>query len=408
MNDNYKELSKMFYIVDDIDKEVKKRIDNPCTYETNLSIQPILKGKRDTKKSYNIFYLPIKDILLLQEKIFLNSDKIKELSLKLPMIAKESCTREIMTNEIIKSNNIEGVHTTKKDVYHSLTSKKTTRLTGIINKYKQIINNNIDKITTPEEITKLYTDIFKDDILKNDENKIDGILFRKKPIHISDGFKYIHSGEPNEETITKHITDLIEFMNKKDINSLVKACITHYYLEYVHPFYDGNGRFGRLLFSMYLAKKLDVFTGLSLSYAIFQEKEKYYKLFSKVSELKNYGEITFFIVGMLDTISKGQENIIELLNNKILKLNYARNYIKTLSLNNIESSILYIYIQDFIFSDMENLKDLELLEILKDKKIKSRLTLNKYLKNLVDKNILLKVSNNPSYHILTDNIKEKI
>lgn len=408
MDNTYHELLKMHYLNFNIEEELKKRLENPCVYKTNLEIQPVFKGSRLADKKYNLFYLPIQKILLLQEKIFLNSKKIFSLSVELPEIAKNSCTREIMINEIIKSNSIEGVHTTKKDIYHSMTSKKITRLTGIINKYRQIINNNIEKITEPKEISKLYNDIFKDDILKDEENKIDGVLFRKESIHISDGFKNIHSGDPNEEIITKHINDLIDFMNRKDVNTLIKACITHYYFEYIHPFYDGNGRCGRLIFSMYLARKLDIFTGLSLSYAIFEEKEKYYKLFSKVSEPRNCGEITFFILGMLEIIEKGQNKIIELLNHKLLKLNYAKKYITELKLDEIESVILFIYVQDFIFSDMENLNDKDLLEVLKNKKIKSRLTLNKHLKNMVDKNILIKVSNNPTRHILTDNIKEMI
>ncbi|MGL4970442.1 MAG: Fic family protein, partial [Cetobacterium sp.] len=39
--------------------------------------------------------------------------------------------------------------------------------------------------------------------------------------------------------IISHITDLVKFMNKSDIQSLVKTSIAHYYLEYIHPFYDG-------------------------------------------------------------------------------------------------------------------------------------------------------------------------
>lgn len=344
-------------------------------------------------------------ISILQERIYINSKKIDELASELPMIARFSCEREIMINEIIKTNGIEGVRTTKKDIYESLNPKKTTRFSGIVNKYMEIIDNNIETINTPEEIRKLYDSIFEEDILKNPDNKLDGVLFRKDGIHISNGLKNIHTGDTSEKMIISHLEALIKFMNKKDIPALIKACILHYYFEYIHPFYDGNGRFGRLLFSMYLARKTDIFTGLSLSYAIFGDKEGYSKLFSETSNMRNYGEATFFIKGMLNFIMKGQESIIEMLKNKILKLEYAFDFIKNLKLSDIEKNILSIYIQHYIFAEDSLLTDKELLENLD---IKSTVTLKKYLKFLVEHDFIKQNSKKPSYHAISDKIKNML
>lgn len=90
-----------------------------------------------------------------------------------------------------------------------------TRFSGIINKYIQIISGDIEKIDSVEQIRKMYDDIFAEDILKNPENKLDGKLFRKESIHISDGLKKIHTGDSSEELILKHLEDLVKFMNKK-------------------------------------------------------------------------------------------------------------------------------------------------------------------------------------------------
>lgn len=97
-------------------------------------------------------------------------------------------------------------------------------------------------------------------------------------------------------------------------------------------------------FLWYLARKLVVFISVPLSYGIFEEKIKYSKLFNQVSNPKNFGEITFFIKGMFEIIIKGQENIIEMLKNKVAKLKYAIVYIKELDLNNMETKILFLYI----------------------------------------------------------------
>ena len=296
---NYLELSKLYYQKANIEEELNKRLENPCAYKTSLYISPILRGER-VSEEVELFFLPIKNVLMLQDEIIQNSRDILNLSNELPEVALNYCIREIMVNEIIKSNGIEGVHTTKKDVYDSMNSNKKYRFSGIIKKYKQITENKIEKINSAEEIRKIYDEVFSEEIVINPENKLDGKLFRKGIVHITTGMKNVHLGDTTEELILEHIKKLIEFMNRKDINFLLKACITHYYFEYIHPFYDGNGRFGRLIFSMYLARKLDMFTGLSLSYSIFSEKEKYSKLFLNTSKPKNFGEITFFLIGIME------------------------------------------------------------------------------------------------------------
>ena len=400
---NYLELSKLYYQKANIEEELNKRLENPCVYKTSLYISPILRGER-VSKEVELFFLPIKNVLMLQDEIIQNSRDILNLSNELPEVALNYCVREIMVNEIIKSNGIEGVHTTKKDVYDSMNSNKKYRFSRIIKKYKQITENKIEKINSAEEIRKIYDEVFSEEIMINPENQLDGKLFRKGLVYVTDSsMKNVHLGDSNEELILKHIQNLIIFMNKKDINFLLKACITHYYFEYIHPFYDGNGRFGRLIFSMYLARKLDVFTGLSLSYAIFSEKEKYSKLFLNTSNSKNFGEITFFLIGMLELIKKGQESIMKMLEDKIEKLNFSRNYLNNLNLSDLEKNIMFVYIQNYIFSNSD-LEDKELCKIIN----MSRPTLKNNIEQLIKKEYLTKISKKPITHVLSDKLQKVI
>ena len=400
---NYLELSKLYYQKANIEEELNKRLENPCVYKTSLYISPILRGER-VSEEVELFFLPIKNVLMLQDEIIQNSRDILNLSNELPKVALNYCIREIMVNEIIKSNGIEGVHTTKKDVYDSMNSNKKYRFSGIIKKYKQITENKIQKINSAEEIRKIYDEVFSEEIMINPENQLDGKLFRKGLVYVTDSsMKNVHLGDSNEDLILKHIQNLIIFMNKKDINFLLKACITHYYFEYIHPFYDGNGRFGRLIFSMYLARKLDVFTGLSLSYAIFSEKEKYSKLFLNTSNSKNFGEITFFLIGILELIKKGQESIIKMLEDKIEKLNFSRNYLNNLNLSDLEKDIMFVYIQNHIFSNSD-LEDKELCKIIN----MSRPTLKNNIEQLIKKEYLTKISKKPITHVLSDKLQKVI
>ena len=400
---NYLELSKLYYQKANIEEELNKRLENPCVYKTSLYISPILRGER-VSEEVELFFLPIKNVLMLQDEIIQNSRDILNLSNELPEVALNYCIREIMVNEIIKSNGIEGVHTTKKDVYDSMNSNKKYRFSGIIKKYKQITEHKIENSNSAVEIRKIYDEVFSEEIMINPENQLDGKLFRKGLVYVTDSsMKNVHLGDSNEELILKHIQNLIIFMNKKDINFLLKACITHYYFEYIYPFYDGNGRFGRLIFSMYLARKLDVFTGLSLSYAIFSEKEKYSKLFLNTSNSKNFGEITFFLIGMLELIKKGQESIIKMLEDKIEKLNFSRNYLNNLNLSDLEKDIMFVYIQNHIFSNSD-LEDKELCKIIN----MSRPTLKNNIEQLIKKEYLTKISKKSITHVLSDKLQKVI
>ena len=156
-------------------------------YKTLLYILPILRGER-VLKEVELFFLPINDILMLQDEVIQNSKEILKLSGELPKIAQKYCIREIMVNEITKSEGIEGVHITKKDVYNSMNSTKIDRLSGIIKKYKQITEKKIEKIDSAKEIRRIYDEIFGEEILINPENKLDGKLFRKNSMFITDGF----------------------------------------------------------------------------------------------------------------------------------------------------------------------------------------------------------------------------
>ena len=396
----YQDLKTLYYKKYNIEEELNKRLENPCTFKTELVISPIIKGEKLSNEKYNLFYLPINNILLSEERIFSNSKKITDIFTQLPYIAQNKCINEVMINEIIKTNKIEGVVSTKKDISESMNTKKA-RFSGIVNKYKEITEGNLEKINSVEEIRKIYDDIFKEDILKNPENELDGKLFRKNPVYIQDGIKKIHSGALSEDTIISQLNDLIQFMNFNNVNCLIKACITHYYFEYIHPFYDGNGRFGRFLFSIYLARKLDILTGLSLSYAIFLNKEKYLKLLLETSESKNCGELTFFIERMLEIIIQGQENIIGMLEKKRLKLEYALNYIEELKLSTEESDILFILTQNYIFSSSP-LKDSELCSYINLSPYK----LKGYIKKLSENSFVETISKRPLIHTIGEKLKK--
>lgn len=322
---------------------------------------------------------------------------------------------KILSNELYKTNKIEGIEIVKSEIHSSLKdnkkfNKKSNKLDGIIKKYKDIMEKNfkdIQHIDSLSSFRKIYDEMFED-FEKSGNYKLDGKYFRKDTVKVINGLgNTIHIGINGEEAIEKNIENLIQFMNRKDIPFLVKASITHFFFEYIHPFYDGNGRFGRYLLSLYLARKLDILTAFSLSYSISKNLDDYYKSFVEVEDVNNYGEITFFVENILKTIKSGQEMIIELLNDSVMRFNHSMEILNELTrnLSEKENILLQIYLQNYLFNDFEEITNVELSYIIGDL---TQQTINKYTQELENKGYLVKIKQRPLTYTLSDKITDKL
>ena len=415
MLNKYENLIKLYYKKQNIKEEYIKRIENPSTFITDLKINPIKRGNKIFDKEYTLFYLNLMEHILLQEIIIKNSNQINLISNELPQIAITEIINKILSNELYKTNKIEGIETVKSEIYSSLKqdgkfNKKSSKLDGIIKKYKDIMENNfedtqhIDNLST---FRKIYDEMFED-FEKSGNYKLDGKYFRKDTVKVINGLgNTIHIGINGEEAIEKNMENLIQFMNRKDIPFLVKASISHFFFEYIHPFYDGNGRFGRYLLSLYLARKLDILTAFSLSYSISKNLDDYYKSFIEVEDVNNYGEITFFVENILKTIKSGQEMIIELLNDSIMRFKHSMEILNeiTKDLSEKENIILQIYLQNYLFNDFEEITNIELTDIINDS---TQQTINKYTQELEKKGYLLKIKQRPLTYTLAEKITDKL
>ena len=422
MSNKYEKLIKLYYKKENIEDEYIKRIENPATFITDLKINPIKRGNKILNKEYNLFYVNLLEHTLLQQEIFENSNKILSLSNpnKFPQIAIKEIINKILSNELYKTNKIEGIESSKSQIYSSLkenekSNKKENKLEGIIKKYQDIMENNFEDTQHIDNLSifrKIYDEMFED-FEKSGNYKLDGKYFRKDTVKVINGLgNTIHIGINGEETIDKNMENLIKFMNREDIPSLVKASISHFFFEYIHPFYDGNGRFGRYLLSLYLARKLDTLTAFSLSYSISKNLDNYYKSFVEVEDVNNYGEITFFVENILKTIKSGQEEIINLLNDSIMKLAHSTEIFEeiTKELSEKEKVILFVYLQNYLFNDFEKITNIDLTFVIENfnKENITQQTINKYTQELEKKGYLIKIKQRPLTYTLSNKITDKI
>ena len=107
------------------------------------------------------------------------------------------------------------------------------------------------------------------------------------------------------------------------------------------------------------------------------------------------------LLGIIEFIKKGQESIIKMLMDRIEKLKYSKDYLDKLDLDNLKKNILFVYIQNYIFSDFP-LEDRQLAEIIKV----SMPTLKKNIEQLIKQEYLREISKRPITHIISDKLQE--
>lgn len=403
---------KIRYLETNVKKEEAyiKRMNADTVIKTELYINPFSNHRevRDTEKKYELFYLPIQKILNKKDQIYMNSKKIMELQSSLSNLVISRTVFNNIVEEIQSTNEIEGVRSTRKEIIESV-DKPKDRFYGIIKLYINLNKKEFQKIKSIEEIRKIYDILFINEI----EEKPDGEFFRKDPVQITDGSmnKVIHRGNPDEESIINDLRSLIGFMNDKSIPFIEKCLITHYFFEYIHPFYDGNGRMGRFILSSYLSRKVDIFTGVSISNAISTYKKIYYKSFQEASHPNNMGEMTFFILENMDLIISGQKKSISDLEEVRVKWNMANDYLSKLKIKYNErdsKKVLKTIIESYLFS----LPDFEYS--LNIKEIINEVDLSRYIvKNILiglEKDGLIKIDREkkPFKYKLTDEVIEII
>ncbi|MBF2758237.1 MULTISPECIES: Fic family protein [unclassified Staphylococcus] len=233
----------------------------------------------------------------------------------------------------------------------------------------------------------------------------DGNLFRKNSIGVYDNAKskWVHRNEFNEPEIYEYLTILLSFIKHFEAPSIYKILASHYMFEYIHPFYDGNGRVGRYILAKLLNDNLDSFTALTFSYVVNHNKNKYYKAFQEASDYFNKGEITNFIDDMMQLIIEGQNNIIETFENNTDIITRLTQSLNEQALNKYDLNVLFILLQDKIFgSKYSRMSIKEVKNIVGYSRNKVNEVINKY------ENKLIKLKSNPVVYEVKDSYVQEL
>lgn len=196
----------------------------------------------------------------------------------------------------------------------------------------------------------------------------------------------IYTPPQDHDTIVRLMSNLEKYINDNqlsDIDPLVKMAIIHFQFESIHPFYDGNGRTGRIINILYLISQGLLDTPiLYLSRFVIQNKQAYYTNLQNVRDKQDWQT---WILFMLDGIEKTANETIILIE-KIKKL--MQSYKQQMRTN-------YHFYSQELLNNLFKLPYTKIEFVEKDINVQ-RLTASKYLNQLAKDGLLVKIKKGTS------------
>ena len=218
-----------------------------------------------------------------------------------------------------KQNRIKTIHSSLKIEGNTLTEEQITALL----ENKRVIGPKKDVIEVLNAIKiyenlEIYNPSDEKSFLKAHQNLMESLIedvgkYRTQSVGIVKGSKVEHMAPPFEN-VPYLMKDLFKYLQKSDEIELIKSCVFHYEMEFIHPFLDGNGRMGRLWQTLILMEKHPVFEFLPFETLISSDQEKYYNALA-VSDKS--GKSTKFIEYMLSVIDDSISELLDF-NNRTL------------------------------------------------------------------------------------------
>lgn len=232
----------------------------------------------------------------------------------------------IMINEAKASSGIENIVTTHDEIY-----KAMVKPYDISPNAKEVVDYRSAiwigfSIIKEKGFVNLQTIIKIQEEIEHNKAGIRSTL--GTVIKNSTTDEIIYTPPQEKQEILDYMDNLINYINNNDdnIDPLIKLAIIHYQFESIHPFYDGNGRTGRILNILYLVltELLDT-PILYLSKYIINNKREYYHLFQETRKTNNYEN---WIIYILKGIEETALSTIKIINTISFEMKQMKNELR--------------------------------------------------------------------------------
>lgn len=264
----------------------------------------------DNIKEFYFSTIPLTDfngnnIAIINQKVQVNINSVKLLMLN----PTGKYGSKPVEEEIISTAKIESIDYSRDSVRNILKGyapedDTETRIYGM-KKGFDFISDKSNTITE-ENIHKLYM-MTVGDFLDEENKLVKGQYYRHDSVIIQDLSGQVSHTGMNSSGIPAAMNKLISFINAEDeINDLVKAAIIHFYIAYIHPYFDGNGRMARLIHLWYLVQR--GFTNtlfIPFSSYIVKSLNSYYNAYSVIEDnykLSGIIDVTPFVLYFCENV----------------------------------------------------------------------------------------------------------
>jgi len=215
-------------------------------------------------------------------------------------LAKIIPNQSILINAVIlqeaqDSSEIENIITTRDELYRAMSqsSRVSDPQTKEVMHYREALVEGSRRILERGILTISDIIAIQEILVQNDA----GIRAQPGTALVNDKTnQVIYTPPVGVEQINRLLGNLVEYLHNSE-DSLSKMAILHYQFESIHPFYDGNGRTGRIVNVLYLVMKgyLDI-PILYLSSYIISNRSQYYSLLLSVTRDDNWSNWILFIL----------------------------------------------------------------------------------------------------------------
>lgn len=241
------------------------------------------------------FYCLMRETIALLSELRSKQEELDSLYKSFHEFGQKQLLQSFFINEVESTNEIESIYSTRHDIFAAMNKVRGVtdkKVVSIVSSYALLLTHNYDKLRSLNDIRNIYDSLILPSLDKKD--KPDGKYFRKDEVYITDGIKIVHRGINGEENIEKAMSEFLSIYNS-DLDIFEKMILCHFIFESVHPYYDGNGRMGRFLFSYGICRESGSISAYKVASAFARNKNKYYAAFKNVGAKHEFGCLNAFV-----------------------------------------------------------------------------------------------------------------